>query len=312
LENDGQSRPCAEITSFPFNFTQQAARGQPNLHRRFRETAGKLPPDAGRRRVLVMKSCGPQLNARGERDDRAFDLKHNGSRFMKRSLGLFGVGLLALVLTASLVFGGVRSQHAASTNGSAKTSFVSAKSGKKKGGKKKPGKKSGKKKHKHHHRHHRKHHHRHHDHDRDRDRDRDHDRDRDYDRDYDRDWDHVSLIALPVNGLSGQAVGTTNVLVADDKPDAEVDGDKGLLITEVVDGGPAEEAGLDVDDTILSVNGVRVQSVEELNAAVKKATGAVVVVFISDDSGDVEEVDITPKNGKLGLSTEVVELEDAD
>jgi membrane-associated protease RseP (regulator of RpoE activity) len=241
---------------------------------------------------------------------------------MKRSLGLFGAGLLALVLTASLVFGGVPSQHAASTNGSAKTSFVSAKSGKKKGGKKKPGKKSGKKKHKHQHRHHRKHHHRHHDHDRDRDRDHDRDRDRDrdydrdrdrdYDRDYDGDWDHVSSIVQPVNGLSNQVIGTTDLVVADDKPDAEVDGDKGLLITEIVDGGPAAEAGLDVDDTILSVNGVRVQTVEELNAVVEKATGAVVVVFISDDSGDVEEVDITPKNGKLGLSTEVVELEDVD
>ena len=36
------------------------------------------------------------------------------------------------------------------------------------------------------------------------------------------------------------------------------------------------------------------------------------MVFISDESGDVEEVDITPKNGKLGLSTELVELEDAE
>jgi C-terminal processing protease CtpA/Prc len=255
---------------------------------------------------------------------------------MKRTLGLCG-SLLALFLTTGLVFGNSPTKTGGTTSGqSSKTaSFgsssgtyeVSLKNGKKKDGKKKPGKKSGKnkknkkhhKKHhrKHHHKHHHHHHHHHHDHDRDYDRDRDYD----YDRGYDYDWNWnpavsivppVSVVPVVANQTPVVANQTPAVVVATDANDPEVVGDKGLLITNLEDGGPAMVAGLDVDDTILSVNGVRVQSVAELQAVLKKATGPVEVVFISDDSGDVMEVDVTPKNSSLGVTTEVVELEDAD
>jgi len=84
---------------------------------------------------------------------------------------------------------------------------------------------------------------------------------------------------------------------------------KGLLVTDIDEDGPAAVAGLDVDDTILSVNGVRVQSVEGLRAVVEKATGPVSVVFLSDDTGDVEEADVTPRNGRLGITMDVVILD---
>jgi predicted metalloprotease with PDZ domain len=108
----------------------------------------------------------------------------------------------------------------------------------------------------------------------------------------------------------------TNTLSGDSKKvmadDPEVDGDFGLLIVDLLDGGPAMEAGLDIDDTILSINGVRVQSLADVKKALKDVKWQIVIVFISDDSGDVEEVDVTLKDGKLGLTLEVVELEDAD
>jgi hypothetical protein len=94
----------------------------------------------------------------------------------------------------------------------------------------------------------------------------------------------------------------------DDGDDPEVESGTGLQITDLDETGPAMEAGLDVDDTILSVNGVRVKSVLELRAVVEKATGPVRVVFLSDDTGNVEEVDITPKKGRLGITMEEVNV----
>jgi membrane-associated protease RseP (regulator of RpoE activity) len=88
----------------------------------------------------------------------------------------------------------------------------------------------------------------------------------------------------------------------DSADDPEVASGTGLQIIDLADAGPGAKAGLDVDDTILSVNGVRVQSVEELRAVVEKAKGVVTVVFISDNTGDVEEADVTPKHGRLGLT----------
>lgn len=251
---------------------------------------------------------------------------------MKRIV-CFG-SILVLAVSASMVFGTPmnstktcnttfgKSAQSAFSDGSVGENAVSKMGGKKKGGKK-PSKKSGKNKKnkKHHKKHHRKHHHhrrdrdrdRDRDHDRDRDRDRDHDRDRDRDRDYDwdryyhRDWPrHFIFSGYPSDV---QFVSTASA-VADD--DEEIEGDFGLIITDLDEDGPAAEAGLDIDDTIISINGVRVQTLEQMKAALKNIKGTVVVVFISDESEEVEEEDITVKDGKLGATLEVVKLEDAE
>jgi PDZ domain len=94
----------------------------------------------------------------------------------------------------------------------------------------------------------------------------------------------------------------------DDGDDPEVESGTGLQITDLDEAGPAMEVGLDVDDTIVSVNGLRVKSVLELRAVVEKATSPVRVVFLSDETGNVEEVDITPKNGRLGITMEEVNV----
>ncbi len=217
---------------------------------------------------------------------------------MKRSLILGGVSLLALVLTAGVSFGepqkptkptkpttpttkttnpsnggtGTTGMDTPSTMGTGDKTGMKDK----KTGKKKPHHKSGKHKHKHHHKNHHHKHHKHH---------------------------HVAFVA---GGTDGGAVG------ADDEDDPEIEGDFGLLITDIDEAGPAAEAGLDVDDTILSVNGVRVQTVEELRTALKNVTGPITVVYISDDTEDVEEVEVTVKDGKMGITMEVVKLDDED
>ncbi len=230
---------------------------------------------------------------------------------MKRMVSFGGVGVLVLALTGSTVLGMPMSSTktaSMSFDGSAKSALssdedaVSTITGKK--GKKKPVKKSGKhkKNKKHHRKHHRRHHHHRRDHDRDRDRGWHHDRDR-----YHRDWPHFSFWG---NQSNVQFV-STSIAVVDDE-DEEIEGDFGLIITDLDEDGPAAKAGLDIDDTIISINGVRVQTLEQLNTALKNIKGTVVVVFISDESEEVEEEDITPKAGKIGATLEVVELEDAE
>jgi membrane-associated protease RseP (regulator of RpoE activity) len=227
---------------------------------------------------------------------------------MNRMVCFGGVGALVLALTASMVFGSTkavnqtfsRSATSAFSSGSGSESAVS-KMGVMKKGKKKPMKKSGKNKKnkKHHRKHHRRHHHHHH---------REHGRDCGWHDDHHRGWPHFMFSGIP----SGVHFVSTPITVVDDEDDGEIEGDFGLIITDLDEDGPAAEAGLDIDDTIISINGVRVQTLEQMNTALKNIKGTVVIVYISDESEEVEEEDITPKAGKIGATLEVVELEDAD
>jgi membrane-associated protease RseP (regulator of RpoE activity) len=228
---------------------------------------------------------------------------------MHRPLSVGGVGLLVLVLTAGLAFGNTQPQPAplkTPARQASPASFVSANGGKKfvnkkKAGKTKPGKKTGKKKKNKHKKHHKKHHHKkHHKH---------HKGDKD-------DQGGAEGGADDGGGdESGGDMGGGDAGGGGDGPDGPavepaLQAGKGLLITDLDADGPAAVAGLDVDDTILSVNGVRVQSVEGLRAVVEKATGPVTVVFLSDDTGDVEEADVTPRKGRLGITMDVVAVDD--
>jgi len=218
---------------------------------------------------------------------------------MRRFPALCGMVLLVLVCTSGFLFGkppGHQHRHSTSPpTRSSQTSFESDMVGnwgggkksvgnKKKSGKPKPSKKSGKKKHKKHKHHHKKHHKKH------------------------GSQDEGDMPDAGGDG-GGDAGGGD---VGGDEPDgddSEVAGGRGLLITDLEDDGPAATAGLDVDDTILSVNGVRVQSVEELRAALKNVGGPVKLVYISDDTDDTEDVMVTPRRGRIGVTMDEVELE---
>jgi hypothetical protein len=161
---------------------------------------------------------------------------------------------------------------------------------KKKNGKPKPSKKSGKKKHKKHKHHHRKHHKKH----------------------GSQDEGDMPDDGGDGGGDAGGGDAGGGSPSGGDEPDSddpEVAGGRGLLITDLEDDGPAATAGLDVDDTILSVNGARVQSVEELRAALKSVNRPVKLVYISDDTGDTEFVMVTPNHGRIGVTMDEVELE---
>jgi membrane-associated protease RseP (regulator of RpoE activity) len=222
---------------------------------------------------------------------------------MYRSLSLGGVGLLVLALTSGVVFGKPPGhdrpsqmparQHSHSRSpGSmshANNGGKKAVAKNKKPGKPKPAKKTGNKKKndnrkKYHKKHHKKHHKR------------------------SGPGGDLPDVSDLIGGAGSDDVGGPDGRDGDDGDDPEVEGTYGLLITDLDDDGPAAAAGLDVDDTILSVNGIRVQSAEQLRAAFKNAKGRVEVVYISDDTGEVEEVMVTPRNGRIGITMDEVEV----
>jgi membrane-associated protease RseP (regulator of RpoE activity) len=238
---------------------------------------------------------------------------------MQRSLSLGGVAVLIVALMTGLTFGNTPAPTRSLTSAgpASSSSFTSIKGGKKGGNKKsigkkrkpgkpKPGKKTGNKKKNKKKKHHKNHHHKKH---------KKHKKHKD-----DGDDGDEGGSGGDVGGgdMGGGDVGGGDVGGGDPSgpeiPDAvepALRAGHALLITDLEPDGPAATAGLDVDDTILSVNGVRVQSVEELRAVVEKATGPVSVVYISDDTGDVEDADIVPLKGRLGITMDVVTVDEA-
>ena len=63
---------------------------------------------------------------------------------------------------------------------------------------------------------------------------------------------------------------------------------------------PAEEAGIRIGDTIVAVDGIRVKSIADLNAAMERSGGKAVKITLKR-KGDTAEVEITPvKDKKTG------------
>jgi hypothetical protein len=248
---------------------------------------------------------------------------------MQRPLSLCGVGLLVLVLTAGLTFANSQAPSRPLTTAaeqSSPSSFASFKGGnkggnkkfvskKKKPGKAKPGKKTGNKK-KNKKKHHKKHHHKKHH--------KKHKKDKDDmgggDEGGGGEGGGESGGGDEGGGGEGggdmgggdSGGGDSGGSGSENAVEPELRTGHGLLITDLDENGPAANAGLDVDDTILKVNGVRVQSVEELRAVVEAAKGPVVVVYISDETGDMEEAQMTPQKGRLGITMDVVTVDDAE
>ena len=77
-------------------------------------------------------------------------------------------------------------------------------------------------------------------------------------------------------------------------------GRPGALVTEVVDGGPAEAGGLESGDLIVAVNGEAVPGMTELAAKVRLSSpGAVIDVDVIRD-GEIQTLQVTL--GTLGQS----------
>lgn len=68
----------------------------------------------------------------------------------------------------------------------------------------------------------------------------------------------------------------------------------GLVITQVVSGGPADEAGLEVGDAILSINGQRVDSQSDLSDVLNQLSpGAQSTLTVMDSTGSTSTVTVT-------------------
>jgi S1-C subfamily serine protease len=83
----------------------------------------------------------------------------------------------------------------------------------------------------------------------------------------------------------------------------------GLAISRVLDGSAAAKAGLRAGDILLSIGADRVQSFDEMVAALAKAAGNVDVIFVNGESGQTERMPVTPAGGKLGVAVEPVPLD---
>lgn len=81
----------------------------------------------------------------------------------------------------------------------------------------------------------------------------------------------------------------------------------GLQITDVTDG-PAKTADLRKGDIILGVGQVRTQTLDELQKALAATRGQTDIVFINGESKNVEKLPITPKDGKIGIAVQPVDL----
>ena len=80
----------------------------------------------------------------------------------------------------------------------------------------------------------------------------------------------------------------------------------GMKILEVAPDGAAAEASLQANDIIMNVGDRRVQSFEELTAALAAADGPVELVFINGENNQLEKLTISPVKGKVGIATEAV------
>lgn len=83
-------------------------------------------------------------------------------------------------------------------------------------------------------------------------------------------------------------------------------GRMGLVITEIKDG-PAKDAGLRRGDVILSVDGQRLQSFDELRTSLKGTDKKQVTVeFIDGSNGQTETKKVGVRDSKMGITVEEV------
>jgi hypothetical protein len=96
------------------------------------------------------------------------------------------------------------------------------------------------------------------------------------------------------------------VPVANEEPVAQDAEQYGMQITQVMEGGAAAQADLRVGDIILSVRGLRVQSLTDIQSAFAAAPGEAEVIFFNPEKKQVEKLVVTPVNSRIGVVTEPV------
>lgn len=84
---------------------------------------------------------------------------------------------------------------------------------------------------------------------------------------------------------------------------------RGAKIFKIAPDSPATDAGLEVNDIIVSINGVMITSTSHLINTLKADTARMVVI----NNRDGQQVDVTayPKLGKLGIDAAIVEMSDS-
>jgi membrane-associated protease RseP (regulator of RpoE activity) len=126
------------------------------------------------------------------------------------------------------------------------------------------------------------------------------------------------LVLVPVGGKCGVAV--EPVEIQGDLPGGDdVEPDPvilhkrlGLQVTFVAEEGGAARAGIAVGDILLTIGGERVESFDEMVAAVTKAGGPVEVVVARAETLETEKVVVTPIAGRLGTAVEPIEIQTAE
>ena len=82
----------------------------------------------------------------------------------------------------------------------------------------------------------------------------------------------------------------------------------GMKVTQVAPAGAAAKANLRAGDIILTANGKRTQSFDDLTAALAGQNEPIDIVMINGENNKLEKLRIVPANGKIGVATESVVL----
>ncbi len=100
----------------------------------------------------------------------------------------------------------------------------------------------------------------------------------------------VGVLSVPVRNLDDSQKGFVGVGLEDNAGDA-----KGVKVMSVVEGGPGEKAGLEINDVILSIDGVKVSHRHELmrNIAAKGPGETIKLSVAPQQGGDPVDVEVT-------------------
>ncbi len=70
---------------------------------------------------------------------------------------------------------------------------------------------------------------------------------------------------------------------------------KDVIVDQVISGAPAQKAGLNKGDTIVSINSVKIESPEDLISYTKKHLGEKLTLEVKDDKSKLRKVEVTPR-----------------
>ena len=111
--------------------------------------------------------------------------------------------------------------------------------------------------------------------------------------------------ALPANDPKAKLTYTALLKLSS----ASRDGDYGFQLTGVYNG-PAQDAGLEVNDVIYTINSIRIHNLQEERAALANCSTARMVVLKNTSSGYKDQIiTVTPRNGKINVDGTPVDVD---